>query len=582
MKNVIGLMLFLFLNAPAAWAQSSCQSADNLVLNCGFDSDVNGWAANNGFVSHDPVDGAEQSGALQIETFNGTSRTTQSACVNTPIDGGRQYDFGASYRVVSNDLLNFCRVDVTEFDSAGCTGNQTQHLATSQGFPSMSASFSNVASEFTTQTSALSLRIRLDCDQNFGTHTVNWDDVILRERVEPPPEGNFVTVPLDPDLTPLEVDMGLLGPPGTAADLLIVQLWNNVFDDNRLTAYRVPAPYDGSGVTSTEFDGGSLFGLNLCVLGQNQAVVVYTKDFNTRVAQYDGTSWSTDTLPQTVADEYHYADCALTSSGVVVQALNATQNRLDIYKRAQIPLRSTKGVFDEFKLAFSLGSESIPGGPLSPFFGGIPPKADSEMDIFDLSTTTDEYALLAKASSDSVRRIGSVDATSGAVSLQSVDVSLNRGGSSADDSFDYSGGTGRFNQSSAAAGASRLADKGQVQDDRGRQWLAVKSGGVGLVFRIAPGGEPEAVNLGASSQGLFARNRLAIGVDGYLYRFARRAFAIDRDTLAFAEIGAYPFSAGGGLGDLLMPFNTILLAGNANGLSLSVLRPDVAFVSNFD
>ena len=41
-------------------AQSPCQTADNLVGNCGFDTNTAGWTPSNGFVSHDPKDGNDQ------------------------------------------------------------------------------------------------------------------------------------------------------------------------------------------------------------------------------------------------------------------------------------------------------------------------------------------------------------------------------------------------------------------------------------------------------------------------------------------------------------------------------------------
>ena len=581
MKQVLLALLLTTAALQLTWAQSSCDTADNLITNCGFDTGTNGWVPSEGFISHDTEDGAEQPGALQIRGPSANSRATQSACVNSQPVGGRTFEFGGSYRVTTDSLLNFCRVDVTEYDGTACSGSEMQHLASSQGFPSMSAVFSDVSSEFTAREESQSMRVRLDCSQNFGSHTINWDDIYLREQVLPPPDGDFATSELDADVTPLEVDMAQMGPPGSQNDLLIIQLWNNALDDNRLTAFRVPAPFDGTGVTSTDIDAGSLFGLNLCVLGEEEALLVYTKDFNTQIAQYDGNTWTTNTLAATEADEFHYADCAVTASGTVIQSLNATRNRLDVFKRPHGPSkRKTKGAFDEFALAFSIGDETIPGGPLSPFFGGIPTSADSSRSIFD-AALPNTYDLLVMASTDSRRRLGPVDADTGDSNLVPIGNDPSRKGSGDGTTTD---GHDSHSDSDSGSDGDRSSNDSKVVtvEFRSRRWLALKTAGTGMVYRIEPNGNQTVVNLGPSQPGLFVRNRVTRALDGNLYRFARRAFTVDRESLEIKQIGAYPFSAGGGLADILLPFNTIALAGNAGGLSLSLLRPDVAFVSTFE
>lgn len=584
MKNVLLVLLLFGAMTSKAWAQSSCQTAENLITNCGFDNDASGWTPSTGFISHDTEDGAEQPGALQIRGTSGNSTATQSACVNSQPIGGRIFEFGGSYRVVTDDRLNFCRVDVTEYDGASCTGTQTQNLASSQ-FPSMSATFIDVNSEFTAQPESQSMRVRLDCSANFGSHTINWDDIYLREQVVPPPDGDFSTIELDAGMTPLEVEIAELGAPGSLNDLLIVQLWNNALDDNRITAYRVPAPYDGVGVTSSDIDAGSLFGVNTCVLGQNQTIVVYTKDFNTEIAQFDGTSWTTNTLAATEADEIHYSDCAVTASGMVIQAHNATRNRLDVFKQTQPPSKQhDKGLFDEFELAFSLGDEAIPGGPLSPFFGGIPAAADGSGSAFDSASLSGQYGLLVMATSDGRRRIGSVNADTGQTSLVTIGNDPNRirttDSDAGHDSPSESSDSG--DSDSGDSEKNGISPGGPDIESNRRRWLALKTAGTGMVYRVRPDGTQDVVNLGPSTPGLFVRNRIVRSPDGNLYRFARRAFSINRDTLLFEQIGAYPFSAGGGVGDLLLPFNTIAVAGNAGGLTLALLRPDVAFRSTFD
>lgn len=580
MRQVLLVLLFTATVLPEIQAQSSCDTAANLITNCGFDNDVSGWTPSSGFISHDTEDGAEQIGALQIRGTSGDSTATQSVCVNSQPIGGRVFEFGGSYRLTTDDRLNFCRVDVTEFDGQSCSGSQTQNLA-SGSFPVLSSIFTPLSSEFTAQQDSQSLRVRLDCNQNFGSHTVNWDDIYLREQILPPPDGDFATNELDAGVTPLEVDMAQMGAPGSQSDLLIIQLWNNAFDDNRLTAFHVPAPYDGTGVTSTDIDAGSLFGVNLCVLGEDEALLVYTKDFNTEIAQYDGSTWTTNTLAATEADEFHYSDCAVTASGTVIQALNSTRNRLDVFKRPQVPSKGdAKGAFDEFALAFSIGDETIPGGPLSPFFGGIPTSADSSRSIFD-AALPNTYDLLVMASTDSRRRLGPVDADTGDSNLVPIGNDPSRKGKGDGTTTD---GHDSHSDSDSGSGGDRSSNDSKVVtvEFRSRRWLALKTAGTGMVYRIEPDGNQTAVNLGPSQPGLFVRNRVTRALDGNLYRFARRAFTVDRESLEIKQIGAYPFSAGGGLADILLPFNTIALAGNAEGLALTLLRPDVAFVSTFE
>lgn len=177
-RSVISTLLLGLLLSWATVAQ-----AQNLVQNGTFNTDVIGWTAGTGSISHDSGDGSA-SGPGSLSMTRGSGTTSARHCVSG-VMGGATYDFGADFRIVSGGSLNFCRVQLLEHASSNCTGAPISQMGLVQQLsPTDSAIYTELASSHTVEATTASVRIRLDCDKNPGSpHRVNWDDVFLM----PPP-----------------------------------------------------------------------------------------------------------------------------------------------------------------------------------------------------------------------------------------------------------------------------------------------------------------------------------------------------------------------------------------------------------
>ena len=155
--------------------------SQNLISNGDFDTTVAGWVAASGSLSYDGTEGATSGvGALSIFTSNSDSQARQ--CV-TGIQGDTTYDFGGAFRLAVGDPLNFCRVQVEEYETGSCLGSSVGQELAQQIFVQQSASYASVASSIVTGTDTDALRVDLFCSENNTNHTVKWDDVFLVENV---------------------------------------------------------------------------------------------------------------------------------------------------------------------------------------------------------------------------------------------------------------------------------------------------------------------------------------------------------------------------------------------------------------
>jgi len=143
-------------------------------------------------------------------------------------------------------------------------------------------------------------------------------------------KGAWHTVPVF-NQAPLEVKIGTYSE-GANPDLLFAVLWNDG-NNNRLDAVRIPAPYDGTGITSTSLENtATLFALgDICTDGMN-VVVPYIKDFNLEVSRYNGNSWSQSTVPGTTTNNFDNADCSQTSDGMFLSTHDLTDSKTEIYQ----------------------------------------------------------------------------------------------------------------------------------------------------------------------------------------------------------------------------------------------------------
>ncbi|MEZ5460197.1 hypothetical protein [Dokdonella sp.] len=137
-------------------------------------------------------------------------------------------------------------------------------------------------------------------------------------------------VPIFPH-APLEAKLGTFTL-GADPDVLAVVLWNDRVN-NRLDAIRIPPPYDGTGITSTPLENtATLFALgDICTQGTN-VVVPYIKNFNIEVARFNGSTWSTSTIPGTTTNSFTTADCAVTHDSIVVSGQDFNDQEVEIFR----------------------------------------------------------------------------------------------------------------------------------------------------------------------------------------------------------------------------------------------------------
>jgi len=143
-------------------------------------------------------------------------------------------------------------------------------------------------------------------------------------------DGEWSHVPIFNE-APLEVVVWSDGTP-VNPDMWATILWNDG-NNNRLDAINIPPPYDGTGITSTSLENtNNLFALgNPCTDGTN-VVVPYIKNFNVEVARYNGSSWSTSTLPDTVSNNFDNTNCAATQDGFFIGTHDLTDGETEIFK----------------------------------------------------------------------------------------------------------------------------------------------------------------------------------------------------------------------------------------------------------
>ncbi len=144
------------------------------------------------------------------------------------------------------------------------------------------------------------------------------------------PNGPWTNTPIFPQ-APLEVKIGSFSD-GDNPDALVVVLWSDGAS-NRLDAVRIPPPYDGTGITTTSLENTPvLFALgDICTEGNN-VVVPYVKNFNLEVSRFNGTNWSSSTVPGTSVNNFDNADCAQTSDGFFLATHDMDDDETEIYK----------------------------------------------------------------------------------------------------------------------------------------------------------------------------------------------------------------------------------------------------------
>ena len=105
---------------PLDATTSACDQPGNLVQNCGFDSNTEGWRVNvNETGTYVSDDGASRRGSLEVTgRQSGTEYFADaSQCINLP--SGPTYDLGAYIRVVEG-MPDSCQLGVVGYLDATC------------------------------------------------------------------------------------------------------------------------------------------------------------------------------------------------------------------------------------------------------------------------------------------------------------------------------------------------------------------------------------------------------------------------------------------------------------------------------
>lgn len=114
--------------AAAVTISSTVVSAQNLVINGDFDTDVGGWTSYHCLLAWDPADSQQSvtSGSAWISNDNDIEPTTAIfACVDG-IVGGQSYDLGGLVWIPSGQpSTGSAKLGLYWHDGPGCTGNLT-------------------------------------------------------------------------------------------------------------------------------------------------------------------------------------------------------------------------------------------------------------------------------------------------------------------------------------------------------------------------------------------------------------------------------------------------------------------------
>ncbi|WP_223788568.1 hypothetical protein [Marinicella meishanensis] len=144
------------------------------------------------------------------------------------------------------------------------------------------------------------------------------------------PKGSWDTISIF-NQAPLEIKLGA-SHDGPDPDLVALVLWNDSVN-NRLDAVHIPPPYDGTGITTTALENTAiLFNLgSLCTDGTN-LIAPYIKDFNLEVARFNGSNWSTMTVPGTTTNNFDNANCGANQDGIFLGAHDLTDGETEYFR----------------------------------------------------------------------------------------------------------------------------------------------------------------------------------------------------------------------------------------------------------
>ena len=369
------------------------------------------------------------------------------------------------------------------------------------------------------------------------------------------------TVTLSTAITPLENRVAALGPGWDEPDLLVFSLWSTGVNRNHLGAFRVPHPYDGTGVSFTQdIDVGALFGVgSICVLDEGHAIVPYVRqtggNFGIFVAELFGGGWTLQAIADTITPDFQAVDCFLTSTDVWLMTHNVDNQSLDLYRR-DLPTESGPG--GVFSFNSQIGSGTLGGPPVAPLEGTFasPLRVASGVERFGTyAGFRFTYGVNIRAGVDIESHFGWTDTLDPPGNVEPRTESYGR--------YEMPVSRGPFLERSAPTtwpipGESEPAPQGPTSTMDA--YAAIQNNGMLSLLRLSSAGGPDLdveVPLGAiTSPGTlfdFQGADVATGPDGMIYVVADKAYQVDPETLVSTQLIGYPFEDRGGPANLAFP-----------------------------
>jgi len=164
----------LFCSASAL----ACQTPDNLVPNCGFLTNANGWEIETGTCARDANSGASGTGNLTCSSFAGMFshivRFRRCLLAANGVSGGKVYSYSAfSQRVSGSNVI--CNLELADFTSDNCANN-VNAATTPLVFGTPPSYLASVPATYTVAANTVSASIRVDCTSQ-AAFQIRVDDV---------------------------------------------------------------------------------------------------------------------------------------------------------------------------------------------------------------------------------------------------------------------------------------------------------------------------------------------------------------------------------------------------------------------
>lgn len=174
---VLGVCLCV-VSTEFSFAQ--CPDPNNVVVNCGFESDLSNWIPRSGVYSITTSDSRSGAACVEVDSFyNPTYETYQFQLEQNgiPISGDTTYTLGGYFKRVSGDLTNSCRIAWVEYEVCPMTNFVG---GTPTGWISPNSTGWTLASKvFTTHPDAACGRLLLECLDAPVDFIARVDDVYL-------------------------------------------------------------------------------------------------------------------------------------------------------------------------------------------------------------------------------------------------------------------------------------------------------------------------------------------------------------------------------------------------------------------